>query len=122
MEHAVSTVLLITSGVLGMVIACIHGWLGEKRVVAPAAHPSRAAKRVMHAIMFLSAVYWFIGGAALTLAPLMDASQKGLIIWIVSAMYTSGAAANFWATRGRHFGWMLLTLATGLAIVGGLVS
>jgi len=116
-------ILILMAGVLGMIIAVVHGVLGARKVVGPIEGAPPSAKRIMHAIMFLSAVYWFIGGAALALAPLyFDAEQKRLAVTVVSAMYGTGAAANFWATRGRHFGWMLLILATGLAVAGGIMS
>jgi len=106
-----------------MVIALVHGILGARKVVGPIEGAPPPAKRILHAIMFLSAVYWFIGGAALAVAPVyFDAEQKRLAVTVVSAMYASGAAANFWATRGRHFGWMLLVLAASFAVAGGVMS
>jgi len=118
-----STLLIVAAGVLGMAIAIVHGMLGARKIVAPIADIAPPHKRILHAIMFLSAVYWFAGGAALAAAPLyFDGEQKRLAVIVVSAIYASGAAANFWATRGRHFGWMLLALATGLAVAGEIMS
>jgi hypothetical protein len=34
------------------------------------------------------------------------------------AVFGFAAAANAWATRGRFFGWVLLTALVGLALAG----
>jgi hypothetical protein len=39
---------------------------------------------------------------------------------LVGATYLFGAAGNFWATRGRHPGWMLLALALVLIAFGAV--
>jgi len=111
--------MLFTAGSLGMVVALVHGYIGETKVVRPTQASTEMAKRVMQAIMFLSAVYWFIAGMALTLAPfLFEADQKTVVAYIVGGIFASGAIANWWATRGRHVGWMLLATAGSLAILG----
>ena len=107
--------LAVTAGGLGTLIAVIHGYLGEMKVVRPIKDAPASAKRVLHAIMFLSAVYWFIGGAILVASPLLSAADRRLALSIVGAMYLSGAAGNLWATRGRHFGWLLLSVTAALA-------
>ena len=35
-------------------------------------------------------------------------------------LYGFAAAANAWATGGRHFGWMVLAAATLLALAGAI--
>lgn len=118
-----SDILLMTAGTLGLVISLVHGYLGETRVIAPINHASATTKRLLQAIMFLSAVYWFLGAALLLAAPYLLAPESR--IWIgagAGALFLSGAIGNFWATRGRHFGWMLLTLATLLAWLGAWIA
>jgi len=110
---------IIAAGLLGMLIAVIHGYLGATKVVHPVQgiHPS--AKRILHGIFMLSALYWFIGGAVLISAPFQLSSDARFIaVMIVGALYLSGALVNFWATRGRHFGWILLSIAVVLAWTG----
>ena len=36
----------------------------------------------------------------------------------VGSLYLFGAAGNFWATRGRHPGWMLMAAALVLIAIG----
>ncbi|MFT4584936.1 MAG: hypothetical protein ACI915_002882 [Gammaproteobacteria bacterium] len=55
----------------------------------------------------------------LAAAPIyFEGGLKTSIAYIVAAIFASGAAANFWATRGKHFGWMLLAVAGSLAVIG----
>jgi len=114
-----STNLIVTSGYLGMFVAIVHGYLGETYVVRPVDGIPLASKRVLHAIMFLSAVYWFAGAAVLAISPLvLTSGEQQLAALIVGAMYLSGAIGNFWAMRGRHIGWILLICAAALAWTG----
>jgi hypothetical protein len=119
METDMTDIFMVLAGCLGMAIAVVHGVLGERKVVGPIEGVPSSAKRVMQAIMFLSAVYWFAGGAVLVASPFyFDANTRLVAAIIVGAVFFSGALANFWATRGRHFGWMLLTGATALTYLG----
>ncbi|MEM9622157.1 MAG: hypothetical protein AAF993_10940 [Pseudomonadota bacterium] len=112
-------VMLTTAGVLGMLIALVHGYLGETQVVRHAQAATESGQRVLHAIMFLSAVYWFVGGLVLALAPAyLDAGTTSVVAYTVAAIFAGGALGNLWATRGKHFGWLLLAAATGLAVAG----
>ncbi len=114
-----SNILLITAGGLGLIISLVHGYLGETKVVGPVQDVPISAKRILQAIMFLSAVYWFLGAALLVAAPFLLAPENRFIAgWGVGALFLSGAIGNFWATRGKHFGWMLLSMATLLAWSG----
>ncbi|MCF8467910.1 MAG: hypothetical protein K9G33_10950 [Sneathiella sp.] len=112
---------LVIAGSLGMMIAIVHGYLGEMKVVRPIEGSPASAKRILQAIMFLSAVYWFVGSAFLVASPFyFDASGRLLTAILVGAIYLTAAIANYWATRGKHFGWILLVIAfilTGLGAV-----
>ena len=111
--------LLVTAGCLGMTIAVVHGYLGEMKVVRPIQGLGVSTKRVARAIWFLSAVYWFAGGVILAASPWYSAREGYPVLALcVGAMYLAGAAANFWATRGRHFGWVLLSATAGLIWFG----
>jgi hypothetical protein len=105
----------VIAGGVGMLCAVAHGYLGETKVVRPVKDISPSAKRVLHAIMFLSAVYWFIAGAAAVASPLLTAHDRWLALFVAGVIYFSSASANFWAMRGRHFGWVALSIAAALA-------
>ena len=111
------------AGCLGMIIAVVHGCLGEVKVVAAIREAPRSARRVMQAIMFLSAVWWFAGGLILVAIPWHGSADCGpMAALLIGAMYLSGALGNAWASRGRHIGWPLLLVATALAWGGALFS
>ncbi len=112
-------IFLYSAGALGATVAVVHGYLGEVLVVRPIDAPSPTVKRVMRAIMFLSAVYWFCASVALFLAPeIRSAAVRDTTICIVIAVFLSGSAGNLWATHGRHPGWILLAIAAILAFLG----
>ena len=112
-------ILLYLAGSLTVSIASFHGYLGATKVVSPTTAPSSSAKRILHAIMFLSAVYWFVGGVLLMVAPaLFEGEIRKWVVYGVAAMLTTGAFGNMWGTRGKHFGGYFLLLGSGLAVFG----
>ncbi len=112
-------IFLYIAGTLAMLVAVVHGYIGGVKVVQPSTAPSAAAKRILHAIMFLSAVYWFIAGAVLVAAPhLFEGETRRWVVYACAAMLGSGALANMWGTRAKHFGGYALLLITGLALAG----
>ena len=114
-----NTAYLGAAGILGMTVGIVHGYLGVTRVVAPVQGLASTGKRVLYALMLISALYWFAAGAALLVGTryLAPSTQTAVVI-VAILMYLAGAAGNFWATRGRHIGWVMLTLAAGLACLG----
>ena len=108
--------LIIAAGCLGMLIAVVHGYLGASKVIDPIMEIHPSAKRILHGVFLLGALYWFIGGAMLVSAPFyLSSNARYIVILLVGLLYLSGAVVNLWATRGRHFGWVLLSIATALA-------
>ncbi|MEO0361765.1 MAG: hypothetical protein AAF322_11680 [Pseudomonadota bacterium] len=86
--------LIGVAGALGMAIAVAHGYLGDTLVVRQAASVPETAFRVMRAIMFLSAVYWFVAGAALTAASVLAPPE-------IASWLAWGGGALFLSGRGR---------------------
>ena len=114
-----SNIFLYLAGGFSVFIAIVHGYLGATSVVGPSTAPSVQAKRILHAIMFLSAVYWFIGGLVLIAAPhLFEGETRKWVVFTVAAMLLTGALGNMWGTRAKHFGGYFLLFVTGLAIAG----
>lgn len=114
-----ANIFLYIAGPLTIVIAVVHGYLGATKIVGPSAAPNKEAKRILHAIMFLSAVYWFVGGAVLIAAPfLFEGETRKWVVYVIAAMLVSGAIGNMWSTRAKHFGGYVLLIVSGLALVG----
>ncbi len=114
-----SNMLLYIAGTSAMLVAIVHGYIGANKVVGPSIAPSPQAKRILHAIMFLSAVYWFVAGGILVAVPhLFEGETRRWVIYVCSAVLGSGALGNMWGTRFKHFGGYLLGVITVLAIAG----
>ena len=111
--------LLLSAGILGMAISVVHGYLGQRRVLTALQADAIIAGQVNKAVFHLSTWYWFIGGLSLVVVPKISVAPAAAAVALgVAILYFSAAAANFWATRGRHFGWVLLAIAGGLAVFG----
>src|SRR5678815_4959915 len=78
-------------GILGIVVAVIHGVLTERLMAAPL----RAGTQ-----------------------PRLSAPIRRIAALLVGSSYLFGAAGNLWATRGRHPGWALYALALVLIAYG----
>ncbi|MEL7024408.1 MAG: hypothetical protein AAGL69_11740 [Pseudomonadota bacterium] len=104
-------------GLLGLSVALVHASIGQRLIVAPTEGLSEVRARVLTGVFHLSSVYWFALGAAVAIAGVM---QPGVwqrpVAWVTLLIYATGATANFWATRGRHFGWV--ALAVSVLLIG----
>ncbi len=119
---------LAMAGVIGGVTAVIHGVLIQRLVVRPVeasllAEPRpEAIRRLVPLLMQFSTFAWLIGALALIVAARWFEPQARLVTGLlVGSLYLFGALGNFWATSGRHPGWMLMTAALVL-IAAGLTS
>ncbi|MEL7109201.1 MAG: hypothetical protein AAGL99_08035 [Pseudomonadota bacterium] len=114
-----ANILLYIAGGLTIGIAIVHGYIGATQVVGPSTAPTQAVKRILHAIMFLSAVYWFVGGVVLVAAPfLFEGETRQWVVYVIAAMLMTGALGNMWSTRAKHFGGYFLLIVSGLALAG----
>ncbi|MBW7972746.1 hypothetical protein [Bradyrhizobium sp. BR 10289] len=111
--------LLQCAGVLAIAVALIHGYLGEAKVF-PRVHIEPERLRILIRLVWqASTVAWIGGGVLLIATPRMDSEPARH--WIVATMacvFGLSAVANAWATRGRHFGWMALSVVVALAVAG----
>ena len=100
-----SDMFLIAAGLLSIMVSIIHGFLGETKVIKPIEGLEPSSLRIIRAVWFLSAVYWFVGGVFLVLAPYyFEPSQKVIIAGVTIAMYLSGALANFLGQSRSRYG------------------
>ncbi|MBI1199780.1 MAG: hypothetical protein GC203_18125 [Phenylobacterium sp.] len=113
------------AGIVGAGVAVIHGALTQRFIVRPLeaacrAEPGlRGVRRLVPVLMHFSTYAWFLSGVALVVAAGWMAPQARLVTAaLVGAGYLFGAVGNFWATRGRHPGWMMMSLALALLIAG----
>lgn len=119
-------VALAAGGVIGSVVALVHGVLTQRLMVEPLTAtagkpwPGRI-RRIVPALLHFSTFNWFVGGLVLLAAAYALEPQARLVAGLlVASSYLYGAVGNCWATRGRHPGWALYTIA--LVLIGyGLV-
>lgn len=113
---------LTLAGVIGGAVALGHGVLTQRYMITPlertageAKDVSRSVVRLVPVLLHFSTFTWFVGGLALVAAANWLGREARLVTCaIVGASYLYGVAGNFWATRGRHPGWMLLALSVVL--------
>ena len=108
-----------SAGGLALVVSVIHGVLGETKIFAKARIEPAWIRLLLRLIFQCSTVAWMGFGVLLVAAPYMASEQAR--VWIVGAAvatYGAGAIGNAWATRGRHVGWMAMTVVSALALVG----
>ena len=115
-------IALISAGVIGSVVAIVHGVLTERFMVEPVAaafggdaRVSVQIRRLIPILLHLSTAAWFAGGFALIAAALwFDASARLATALCVGALYLYGAIGNLAGVRGFHPGWVLYAIAVGL--------
>ena len=114
------------AGIIGSGVAVVHGVLVQRLMVRPLQAAILADKRIaapvrklVPPLLHFSTFGWFLGGLALIAAAVwFDREARLAAGAFVGALYVFGAVGNFWATRGRHPGWMLLAAALVLIVLG----
>ncbi len=113
---------LITAGAIGCIVAVFHGVLMQKLMIKPilaGAKLAQTSRRLVPLLLHFSTLFWFLGGVALIVVPLVgDASAVVTTSIFVGAMYAFGAVGNFWGTSGKHPGWVLLAVSAALIVYG----
>ena len=117
---------LAMAGVIGSVVAVVHGILTQRLMVRPIEaslvadrRTSGTIRRIVPLLLHFSTAVWFTGGLALIGAAIwFDRDTRLATGLFVGSTYLFGAGGNLWATRGRHPGWMLLAASLVLIVVG----
>lgn len=111
--------LLQCSGIAAIVIALIHGMLGETKVFARASIEPPRLRTLIRLVWQAGTVAWIGGGVLLLAAPWMDSNPaRHWIVVTLAIVFGFAALANAWATRGRHFGWVGMSAVVALAVAG----
>src|SRR5882724_11808038 len=111
--------LLQLAGVLGIGAAILHGVLGETKVFARVRIEPERLRLLLRLVWQCGTLAWISLAILLIAAPRLGSqAARDWIIAMSIVTFGFAAFANAWATRGRHFGWALLTIVVGLAASG----
>ena len=111
--------ILQCAGAAGILVALIHGVLGETRVFARATIEPESLRTLIRLVWQAGTVAWIGGGVLLIAAPSLGSeSARHWIVATIIAVYGFAAAANAWWSRGRGFGWKALGVVVVLAVAG----
>ena len=110
---------LWAAGIAAIVVAVLHGVLGETRVFSRATIEPPRLRTLIRICWQIGTVGWICGGILLLAAPsIASVPARHWIVVTVVAMYAFGVIGNAWIFRGRHFGWMALSAVIVLAVAG----
>jgi hypothetical protein len=111
--------VLQSAGVVAIVVALIHGVLGETKIFARATIEPPRLRTLIRLVWQTGTVAWIGGGILLIAAPSMGSEPaRHWTVATLAAVFGFAAFANAWATRGRHFGWAAMSAVVALAIAG----
>ena len=111
--------LLQCAGVAAIVVALIHGVLGETKVFARATIEPPRLRTLIRLVWQAGTVAWIGGGVLLIAAPWMGSEPaRHWIVATVIAVFGFAAVANAWAVTRPAFGWMALGAVVALAVAG----
>ena len=114
------------AGLIGSIVAVVHGILTQRRMVRPIEtflladrRTSAPIRRLVPLLLHFSTIVWFLGGLTLIAAAVwFDRDAKLATGLFVGSTYLFGALVNLWGSRGRHPGWMLMAAALILIVFG----
>ncbi|MBI5262634.1 MAG: hypothetical protein HY852_12555 [Bradyrhizobium sp.] len=111
--------LLQCAGVAAIIVAVIHGLVGEMKVFPRVQIEPVQLRTLIRLVWQTSTVAWAGGGILLIATPWMaSAPARHWIVITLACVFAFAAVANAWATRGRHFGWMALSAIVAMAVAG----
>jgi hypothetical protein len=107
------------AGIVAVAAAVVHEVLGETKVFVRARIEPKWARQLIRLVWLFGTIAWIGLAVLLIAAPRLGSdAARNWIIAISIATFGFGAIVNAWATRGRHFGWIVLTVVVGLAAIG----
>jgi hypothetical protein len=107
------------AGMLAVGAGVVHGVLGETKVFARARIEPERARLLIRLVWHVGVISWISLAVLLIVAPKLGSdAARNWIIAVSIVTFGFAAFANAWATRGRHFGWVVLSIVVGLAAIG----
>jgi hypothetical protein len=111
--------LLVASGCLCCVVACIHGYLGHAHVIGRATFTNDQMRQLADAMWQLTTVTWVASGAVIAASPwISDDKTRPWVVGAACLPLIYGLIGNAWITHGKNPGWMAMTVVVALALIG----
>ena len=115
-------IALSLAGSIAAATAIFHGILTQRLMVRPIDRRiaedrgvSPTIRQIVPLLLQFSTYGWLVSGIALIAAANFAGAETRLWISLLAgSMFLYAAIANFWATRGRHPGWILMAAAVAL--------
>jgi uncharacterized membrane protein HdeD (DUF308 family) len=112
-------IALQTAGALAITVSLAHGVLGEYKVFARARIEQPRTRNLLRMVWQASTIDWIGIGVLLIAAPAFgSATARHWIVAVAVLVYGYAAIGNAIANRGRHIGWVLMSVVVVLIIVG----
>jgi hypothetical protein len=110
---------LQAAGALAIVVAIVHGAIAELQVFRKARIEPGRVRTLLRMVWQASTIDWIAFGVLLIAAPTFGSeSARRWIVVVAIVAYGYATVGNALASRGRHVGWMLMSLVIVLSLVG----
>jgi hypothetical protein len=119
METQMRDILLQCAGALAIVAALIHGILSETKIFPRVTIEPQRLRTLFRFVWQTPTVTWIACGVLLIALP--SFASEPARHWTVvtfAVVFAFGAIGNAVGTRGKHFGWMVLSAVAALAVAG----
>jgi hypothetical protein len=112
-------IALQAAGGLAIVVALIHGMIGEFRVFARIPIEPQRTRNLLRMVWQASTIDWIGVGILLMAAPVFGSPDaRHWIVAVATLIYGYAAIGNAIASHGRHIGWVLMVVVVALIIIG----
>jgi hypothetical protein len=112
-------ILLQCAGVLAIAAAVIHGVLTEIKIFPGMTIEPARLRTLSRLVWQIPTVAWIAGGVLLIALPSIDSdAARHWIVVTFACVFAFSALSNAVGTRGKHFGWMVLSAVAVLAVAG----
>jgi hypothetical protein len=110
---------LQTAGALAILVAIVHGAIGELQVLAKVRIEQPRTRNLLRMVWQASTVDWIAMGILLIAASALGSpAARHWVIAVAVLMYGYAAVGNAIANRGRHIGSYLMAGVIALALIG----
>jgi hypothetical protein len=119
METPMRDILLQCAGVLAIAAAITHGILTETKIFPRVTIEPAGLRTLFRMVWQIPTVAWIAGGVLLIAVPSIASDDaRHWIVVAFACVFAFSALGNALGTRGKHFGWMVLSAVTALTVAG----